>query len=547
MTTFTFEAIRIGTTSGTPSAYDVVGITAVMAGDPTGMSYALQQDGSALLTVLGPQGGYGNQPSYSLPLALEVIFSDGADPNAMFFTIAEQDWTTRTGASGTLQAMYFRDPQTGTEYFVPLGGDVPPVASLQDVLTLGISATGAPRPISGPLAAGQNVLPALTFNDPNFGNLTRSEDDAIRMPASIAAIAYGGVGDDTITGVSGQVDAVSYTELTGAVVIKLHKQLAIKADVGRDVLISIEDAVGSRFDDLIVGNDITVGGYSNVFFGGDGADVIRGRGGNDLIEGNNDADRLFGDSGDDQLFGGAGVDRVDGGRGEDVIYGGAEDDTLLGRQDDDFVQGGFGDDVIFGGTGEDRLYGNEGNDTLDGGHDNDVLFGNADNDILRGRLGDDTLNGGAGEDRLVGGAGADVLNGGDGKDDLYGNSGNDQLFGGAGIDDLFGGKNADILDGGEDNDFLRGENGVDTFVFREIEDMGRDRIMDWEDGRDMMDFSTWGFATFQDLYDLSSNVTGALRIDLANDSDGDLRVVIVENFAKANFDASDVILDIPAV
>lgn len=543
MTTFTYDAFRIGYDSlGILDAFDVVEITVVMSGDPTGIVYTLDQDGSAILTILGPQGVGATQIPFSIPLSYDVTFEDGTDPETLFFTVAEQNWATLSGLSGILQGMYYNDPLTGTEYYVPLGGDVLPVSSLQDVLSLGFSPVGTPRPIVGPLGPGQDVLPALTFNDPNFANLTRIEDDVIVLPESFASVAYGGAGNDVISGLETQVDMISYTELTGPVELKLNKGWAIKDGVGTDILFSFEDALGTSFDDTIIGTDASIDFYSNILFGGDGADLIRGRGGKDSIEGNNGDDRIFGDSGDDELYGGADEDRIDGGRGADVIYGGTENDVLLGRQDSDFIFGDNGDDTIYGGTGDDFLYGNDGADVIDGGYGDDRIFGGAQNDILRGRLDNDTIYGEGGEDRLVGGSGEDTLFGGDAKDDLYGNAGNDILFGGAGIDDLFGGKNADILDGGEDNDFLRGENGVDTFVFRDIEDMGRDRIMDWEDGRDLMDFSDYGFASFTQLYDLSSDGSGGLRIQLADDSDGDERVVIVENFLKADFDASDVLL-----
>ena len=105
-----------------------------------------------------------------------------------------------------------------------------------------------------------------------------------------------------------------------------------------------------------------------------------------------------------------------------------------------------------------------------------------------------------------------------------------------------GGHDDAVMDGGTSDDYLRGGNGVDTFVFEDIEEMGRDRILDWEDGRDLMDFSSYGFSDFATLHDLSYDVPSRLRIQLSDDDWGNQRVVFMDHFLKADFDASDVIL-----
>lgn len=478
MTTFTYDAFRIGYDGGgIPNAFDIIQIRAVFDGDMTSLSYRIEADGSATLEP--------GVTSAANPNGFDLLFADGAESDDMFFTIAEQSWTTSTGQSGVLQGMYYLNPLTGVEYYIQLGGDPVPVATLQDVFTTGFMPVGSPRPIVGPLGPGQDVLPALTYNDPSFADLRVTENDLIEMTPTSNYIAFGGSGNDTFIGLDGQFDFVIYGELAGPVEIKLNKGWARKEGVGRDTLISIEDATGTDFGDKMIGDDFAGG---NWFFGGDGADIMRGRGGNDLIEGNGDDDRIFGDDGDDELYGNAGEDRIDGGRGDDEILGGTERDVLRGQQDDD------------------RLFGEDG------------------------------------DDRLVGGIGDDLLLGGADDDDLIGNSGEDTLLGGTGIDKLYGGQNADRLDGGADNDFLFGEGGADVFVFGDIEDMGRDRIKDWQDGIDRIDVSDFGFASFAELDALAFDISGGLRIQFANDSTGDARVVIIENFTKADFDASDVIL-----
>lgn len=102
----------------------------------------------------------------------------------------------------------------------------------------------------------------------------------------------GGLGNDTIDGGAGS-DTADYTSATSRVEVDLsiiEDQLTRGAGV--DTLISIENLIGSNFDDVLTGS---VGG--NILRGGDGADVIRGGGG---------ADALFGGAGADLFVFGPG-------------------------------------------------------------------------------------------------------------------------------------------------------------------------------------------------------------------------------------------------
>ncbi len=130
----------------------------------------------------------------------------------------------------------------------------------------------------------------------------------------------------------------------------------------------------------------------------------------------------------------------------------------------------------------DTMDGTSGVDTLDCLAGNDVARGLGGDDRLWGRLGADTLYGNAGDDCLWGNRGRDELHGGVGKDHLYGGVGDDTLYGGRGDDELHGGRRDDILSGGH---------GRDRFVYDDA-DFGRDRIVDFEDGRDLLDFTGSG-------------------------------------------------------
>jgi Ca2+-binding RTX toxin-like protein len=103
------------------------------------------------------------------------------------------------------------------------------------------------------------------------------------------------------------------------------------------------------------------------------------------------------------------------------------------------------------------------------------LIGSNQADVLRG-------NGLA--NRLEGGLGNDALFGFDGLDTLLGGAGNDTLDGGLGNDILFGGLGDDVFTGGAGND---------RFCF-DVNSGGNDRIVDFQDGRDMIDLRGLGLS-----------------------------------------------------
>lgn len=101
---------------------------------------------------------------------------------------------------------------------------------------------------------------------------------------------------------------------------------------------TIENAIGSRWDDVIRGN-----AAANRLWGGDGNDELYGLGGNDL---------LFGDAGDDTLYGGAGVDLLMGGLGNDRLFAGTGRSVLIGGAGADVLQGGSNETIFIGGETE---------------------------------------------------------------------------------------------------------------------------------------------------------------------------------------------------
>jgi len=127
---------------------------------------------------------------------------------------------------------------------------------------------------------------------------------------------YGGAGDDTLNGTSGQD--------------------FLRGEDGNDRLLG-----GGAFDDLHgnLGDDA-------VFGGADGDWVVGGQG----------QDSVFGEDGDDVVLGNLGQDTADGGAGNDVVRGGQGNDLITGGVGDDYLAGDRGDDTITGGAGADLFH-----------------------------------------------------------------------------------------------------------------------------------------------------------------------------------------------
>jgi Ca2+-binding RTX toxin-like protein len=323
-------------------------------------------------------------------------------------------------------------------------------------------------------------------------------------------------GGDLFDGGAGQ-DSYSLGKTEVSAFVDLALFTATSGDSDEDLLVSIENVIGSAVGDVLSGNQ-----FSNVINGNGGNDSIEGRKGNDLLFGANGADALFGGTDDDTIFGGNGTDTLTGGSGEDLLFGGDGNDTVKGGSDDDILSGDAGDDFLDGGAGDDILMAAAGLDTLKGGTGRDTanfreiefgidvdLQGNSDarnreisggpviaqlsqiEDVL-GTLQDDRIRGDAAVNYIDGSLGDDIITGGDGADTIDGNDGFDLLdygreSGGAGVTvdlqreglefaiDTFGARDEisriegargtmqdDILLGGDNGELFYGQAGDDS-------------------------------------------------------------------------------------
>lgn len=191
--------------------------------------------------------------------------------------------------------------------------------------------------------------------------------------------------------------------------------------------------------------------------------------------------------------------------GHNVIVGSSGDDQIIGTDLPDAIFAGAGDDVVKGAGGDDILCGGTGHDGLNGGNGNDILGGGADNDLVVGADGDDELWGGTGNDGVYGGFGSDTVAGDSGTDD-----GN--------YDYLSGNDNTDTMSPrGNDESFQDHQGNVNCAVSfsRRIGAYGA-----WRSTSPRLDPQGATCRT------IKGRVT---KVSAANDNDGDLHLVVLEN------------------
>ena len=321
----------------------------------------------------------------------------------------------------------------------------------------------------------------------------------------------GGAGADILNG-GDDNDTASYANNSAGVTVLLKSNQTNEGGGVFDTLSSIENVIGSNFDDTIEGNSVAnalygLGGIDTAYYyssvagvtvnlntlaagiGGDaagdtftsienvigsntGGDTLTGGNENNFFNGNGGADTLTGAGGGDSLFGGDGDDLIRPGAGFDYVVGGNNIDTVdysssaVGVGVHLFFNGGFAGDAIGDGindienvigslTAADTIYGNNLANNLQG------LGGD---DIIHGSLGSDVMDGGAGAADTAYyflSAGPITVNlssiltpgiGGDAAGDTY-----------LGIENVIGTQfGGDTLTGNNDSNFINGYGGADT-------------------------------------------------------------------------------------
>ncbi|WP_198304469.1 LysM peptidoglycan-binding domain-containing protein [Arcobacter vandammei] len=151
-----------------------------------------------------------------------------------------------------------------------------------------------------------------------------------------------GAGTNYIDGGEGS-DTVSYKHMINSnkeginINLSLATAQAINSTI-TDTLVSIENVIGSRYDDNIIGKDDS----DTTLYGGAGDDRLRG--------GNNSTNKIYGDDGDDYIVGGKTTDEImlEANRlVSNHLYGGIGNDTLIaGVNANNYLYGGDGDDTL---------------------------------------------------------------------------------------------------------------------------------------------------------------------------------------------------------
>jgi len=271
---------------------------------------------------------------------------------------------------------------------------------------------------------------------------------------------YPGPGNDRVNG-GAENDSVAHLFSTTPVKIDLPAQRV--TGEGTDKLVSIEGAIGSEFDDLIIGTDA-----------GNTVDAL---GGNDTIVGGGDVDVLEGGPGDDSIDGGDGLDAISHFSAQNAVQVDLSAGTVTGEGTDSIVS----IEAVGDGPGDDTIVGNDdmnmfimwlGNDRIEARGGVYLILSwfaqeETNIDLDRGTAT------GMGNDSFVDVEGAwgsliapNRLTGNDADNILFGGFVNDQIFGGDGNDGMQGFTGDDLFDGGDGTydlaSFLDGSAGVNA-------------------------------------------------------------------------------------
>jgi trimeric autotransporter adhesin len=376
--------------------------------------------------------------------------------------------------------------------------------------------------ISLPFTAHYDVLnPANNSSSaPTLQDIINGNDQLNGGSQNDLLMGFGGA--DAFNGGAGS-DTVSYDAAPTAVRADLGNSATnTGSDAVGDTYSSIENLIGSHFDDILVGNaqaNVLTGGAGNDAYFVDGAaDVVieNANEGTDtvystanfrlsanvevlVLQGSADL-QGFGNSATNVIYGNSGSNVLDGDAGADAMFGGAGNDSYYVDNAGDLVieNAGEGFDTVYS-TAHLRLGANVETLVLQGsadlqGYGNSLansIYGNSGNNILDGDTGGDSMYGGAGSDTYFVDNAGDVvvenLNEGfdtvfstasltlganvetlvlQGSADLqgYGNSLSNSLYGNSGNNILDGGTLGDAMYGGAGNDIFYVDDAGDVVV-----------------------------------------------------------------------------------
>ncbi|MCP5083008.1 MAG: hypothetical protein GY948_15085 [Alphaproteobacteria bacterium] len=264
----------------------------------------------------------------------------------------------------------------------------------------------------------------------------------------------GGEGSDHIDGGEG-FDTASYAGSARGVTVSLQHtgpQISL-GDAGGDLLLSIEDLVGSAFGDQLTGDA--------------GANVIDGGAGDDQIDGDGGLDTVSYFSFDQGVTVMLALGSDQAGRGFAKILGEDVEGNLVVVEEDELwsienVIGTAYDDVIGGSDqASGTLSGHEGNDLFEIAFDDVAVAAGSSATTVLGGAGFDTLSFANLVPAGTTGAAVDLTNSDTGN--VF--SSIEYVIGSSGHDKLTMGHTSNYLEGGLGHDLLFGGVGKDTYIF----------------------------------------------------------------------------------
>lgn len=242
------------------------------------------------------------------------------------------------------------------------------------------SAGGVGNVIRG--GSGEDLLRGYSGIDTLYGG----EDDDVLEGGTDNDRLYGGRGSDVHDGGDG-IDTAYYTESFEGVTISLaNSALNVGVYAEGDTYISIENVIGTKFDDILNG---LASGIANEMRGGAGDDELKGY------------------SGDDALYGGEGDDIMDGGTGADFLAGGFGTDLVTYENASARVVVSLANSAVNQGEAAGDTYNNV--EGVRGSVFDDVINGSVEDDFLEGLAGDDQFKAYQGYNTITGGAGDDAF------------------------------------------------------------------------------------------------------------------------------------------
>jgi Tol biopolymer transport system component len=298
----------------------------------------------------------------------------------------------------------------------------------------------------------------------------------------------GGAGGDTLNGGAG-VDTASWAG-GAAVTVDLGATATYGYSSEGDILLSIENLVGSANADIILGD-----GRDNRIDGGLGGDTIKGQGGIDTLTYESKGAAIIVDLAAAATYGYSSEGDII--LGIENLVGTSAADILLGDGLNNLLEGGDGGDTLNGRGGIDTAtfassataitvdlaaaptygYTTQGDiliaiENLIGSSNNDILLGDGQNNLFEAGTGADYVNGRGGIDTVTYANATTSITVDLGAAPTYGytNEGDtligiENVVGSSLGDTLLGDGLANTLSGGLGNDLLRGQGGADTFRF----------------------------------------------------------------------------------